>query len=353
MESKSLSLRAIFKKTFTRPFNLLAYLFIIVSILAISFVTTYLNYTDYSIIGVLIFIFLLIPLLVVYTEYTALFESGARPPRTFKTFLDLYKNTFRSGRLRLLYTWKTILFFLLYLIVTGMIFTIGLSLFIYFFDQTTLNAFQVILNDMAQVNSPEELNAIVTRFSALFDPYLPAQMLFNQVVIIIGIFFVTNKAMFNIYAAIFIEHRPTTKFSEVKEVLLSSQNDRKKVRAIQFNNLLLGILLYLLIYIGAFLLINFFNPNINIFLQIELIGLLVIGVLLPFAARFNYFLFQDVMEKNRREVLVFALNELKAIVMTPNIPEQTKNYLIGLINIREEELKSLNEVVPPKGENKE
>lgn len=344
MASEKLTFSSVVKDVFTKKDGIKKYLLFTLIILTFAFVSVYLNYTNYYIIGTFILVLILLPVIVTFTEYTALMESGAPFPTSFKAFLKLFQNTYRSGRLRVVLTWKAILGYLLYIIVVSFAIVFGFSLFIVLFDKDLLNAMTPIIEKILNASSPEILNELIDEITLLFDAYSTAFSLANHIAMIAGVVFILNRGIFKVYASVFIEHQPTTKFDIINKKFFKDKETVKIRRRMHLAVEAIVIVLYALVFIGSFFLTRAINPNGLSFLQAELISLIVLVVALPFTTRFNFYFYQKLMAPKREEVLRFSISELRGILQNPRLPEQGKAYIAEVMKARQQELDELTGV---------
>lgn len=337
MGQKPVTFRSVFKRYKSNRRSIKGYLLLTLAFLAFGFVTVYLNTTEFSFFGAIILVFVIFPLIVVFSEYTALIESGAPAPRNSRAYFDLYKNTYRSGRLRHIFSLRNVLLFLLYLFFAVFIAIIGMMVFIFLFNKPLYEEMYNIITQFEGVTTPDTMNALVIQFETLLEPYLPAQMLVYNLISILGFIFIVVKGIFHIYLSIFIEHRPTTRFLIIKNTFISDKETKNALRRVQTGIILIVFAFYALLNVGGYFLFKIINPNGALFLQSELLGLVALSICLPFVTRFTFYLYHSVMEPKRIQILKFAIIELREIVKNPNLPEQTKAYITQVLKVREQE----------------
>ncbi len=347
MAKEKVTFGSVFKTLWSQKGRVKNYILFTLILLALAFVTTYLNYTDFSIIGIFVFIMILMPLVVTFTEYSALIESGNESPRNFKVYYNLFKNTYRSGRISVFFSWRTLLIYLLYVIIASFVFLFGLYLFIYFYDQPFISSLMDIFNRFQAATSPEAYSTLGDELLVLFQKYNDALNIFNQLLVIAGIIFIFNRGVFHVYLSIFIEHRPTYRFKDLKMKFLADKNERQKIFLTQALVTSISFLLYTLLYIGSYFLIKTLAPSVMLFLQVELIALLAFAVILPFTTRFYYYYYHAFMAPKRIDILKFTIEELKVIIKNPTLPPEASNYISQILMMREEELKARQEILEP------
>lgn len=328
------------KQLFSQKGRVRSYILFTLILMTFAFVTTYLNYTDFSIIGIFIFIIILLPLVVTFTEYSALIESGNEPPRQVKVYYNLFKNTYRSGRFNVFFSWKTLLFYFLYTIIVSFLFLGGLYAFIYFNDKPFLASLMDIVSRFQSATSPEMYATLGDELLALFAKYNGTINIFNQLALIFGLIFIFNRGVFNVYLSIFIEHRPTYRFKDISQKFIGENKDKQRLFLMQLFLTFFSFLFYTLLYIGSYFLLNFLAPSPMLFLQVELIALLSFGVILPFTTRFYFYYYHAFMEPKRIDILKFTIVELKEILNNPTLPPEANNYIHQILMMREEELKA-------------
>lgn len=343
MAEKNVTFLSVLKTFFTKPQRLQSYLLMTLTFLTLGVISSYLNYTEYSFIGILIFIMILLPFLVTFIEYTGRTESGLGQIPTPKFIYFLFANTYKTGRVRLLFGWKTALLFFLYLILGGIVVTGIMTLYLIIFDPSVISGILDLIVVFQNANSPEAMNALYDDFFALIANYNGVIVLMNQLYLMGGLFFVVNRSMFNIYLTMFIEHRPTATLTSITDALFKGESTMKKLRGIQFIVTIISLILYSIFFIGAYTLFMTLNPAANVLLQAELVGLLLLAVLLPFGARFNYVLYHELVNPKKERILLYIINELKEILKTPGIPEETRILITQLLVMREEELRNIQE----------
>lgn len=358
MAEEKVTFRGVFKEILRSKQKRKSYILFTLILLAIAFVLTYVNYTDYSLISAIIFIMILMPLVVTFAEYTAIIETGAEQPRRFRVYFDLFRNTYRSGRISVFFSWKTLLYFFLYIIGSGLVFMAGLFAFIYFFDQTLYTALFELFKEAQVTMSPEAYNELTNKLLNLFTNYNETIVMYNQLMLILGIIFVLNRGVFHVYLSLFIEHRQGVRFQVLKDAFASDAPTKQKIIRTQVLLTTLAFSLYTLLYIGAYYVLKYFVKSDLNFLQAELIALVAFGLIIPFTTRYHFFFYHQLMEPKRIDILRFSISELKAMIKNPNLPENTINYITQILAFRENELASrLNqeEVVSAdeKGEEKE
>lgn len=347
MAKEKVTFSSVFKTLWSQKGRVKNYILFTLILLALAFVTTYLNYTDFSIIGIFVFIMILMPLVVTFTEYSALIESGNESPRNFKVYYNLFKNTYRSGRISVFFSWRTLLIYLFYVIIASFVFLFGLYLFIYFYDQPFISSLMDIFNRFQAATSPEAYSTLGDELLVLFQKYNDALNIFNQLLVIAGIIFVFNRGVFHVYLSIFIEHRPTYRFKDLKMKFLADKNERQKIFLTQALVTSISFLLYTLLYIGSYFLIKTLAPSVMLFLQVELIALLAFAVILPFTTRFYYYYYHAFMAPKRIDILKFTIEEFKEIIKNPTLPPEASNYISQILMMREEELKARQEILEP------
>lgn len=347
MAKEKVTFGSVFKTLWSQKGRVKNYILFTLILLALAFVTTYLNYTDFSIIGIFVFIMILMPLVVTFTEYSALIESGNESPRNFKVYYNLFKNTYRSGRISVFFSWRTLLIYLLYVIIASFVFLFGLYLFIYFYDQPFISSLMDIFNRFQAATSPEAYSTLGDELLVLFQKYNDALNIFNQLLVIAGIIFIFNRGVFHVYLSIFIEHRPTYRFKDLKMKFLADKKERQKIFLTQALVTSISFLLYTLLYIGSYFLIKTLAPSVMLFLQVELIALLSFAVILPFTTRFYYYYYHAFMAPKRIDILKFTIEELKVIIKNPTLPPEASNYISQILMMREEELKARQEILEP------
>lgn len=351
MAEEKVTFFSVFKTVMKRTNTIKSYVLFTLILLSLGFVITYVNYTDFAFISAILFIIILMPLIVTFAEYTALIETGAEPPRNFKVYTTLFANTYRSGRIKVFLSWKTLLFFILYLFMTTFLFMGGLLLFISVFDQPFMTQMMTIFNEMQVTTSPETYSQLTNDLINLFNKYNDPIMLSAHLITVLGIIFVFNKGVFNVYLSLFIEHRQGYRFIDLKTTFLGDKVTKRKVLGTQLLLTFISMLIFTLFYIGAYFLIGYQTHTYLRFLQAELIAVLSFAFLIPFTTRFYFYFYHRVMEPKRIEILKFTINELKAILKTPNLPTETGEYIAQILSFREQELDArLN---PPKEEVKE
>lgn len=341
MAEKNVTFLSVLKAFFTKPLRLQNYLMLTLTFLALGATSVYLNYTDYSFFGILIFIMILIPLVVTFVDYTGRVESGLAQTPTPKSLYFLFANTYKTGRVRLLFSWKTALLFFLYLIVGGALITIIMALYLYFFDPTVYEGIFDLFVVFQNANSPEAINVLYDDFFALIANYNSAIVLMNQIYLVAGLIYVVNRSMFNIYLTMFVEHRPNTSVDTLIDALFKGETTIKKLRKIQFLIALFALILYSAFFIGAYTLFMNLDPAANVMLQAELIGLLVLVVLMPLGARYHFFLYHALVNHKKERILLYIINELKEILKTQGLPEETRIFITQVLVMREEELNQL------------
>lgn len=351
MANEKLTFGSVLKDAFTKKDGIKKYLLFTLIILTFGFVTVYLNYTSYYIIGTFILVLILLPIIVTFTEYTALMESGAPFPSSFKSFMKLFQNTYRSGRLRVVLTWKAILGYLLYIVIISFAIVLGFSIFVVIFDKELVAALTPILENVLNAESPEILNALVDEMGALFSAYDTAFSLVNQIAMVAGLIFILNRGIFKVYASVFIEHQPTTKFDVINTKFFKDKETIKIKRRMHASVDALVIIVYGLVFVGSFFLVRAIRANGLNFLQAELIALVVLVIALPFATRFNFYFYQRLMSPKREEVLRFSISELRGILQNPGLPEQGKAYIAEVLKARQQELDELTGVFENVDEN--
>ncbi|MGI6734632.1 MAG: hypothetical protein ACOX3C_00340 [Bacilli bacterium] len=344
MGQKPVTFYRVFKKYRTSRRSIKGYLLLTLAFLAFSFVTVYLNTTEFSLIGAVILVFVIFPIIVVFTEYTALIESGAPAPRNSRAYFDLYKNTYRSGRLRHIFSLRTVLFFLLYLFCAMFVAIMGMMLFIFFFDKELYEQMYNLILQFEGVATPNTMNALVLHFEALLKPYLVPQVLVYNLIMMLGLIFIVVKGVFNIYLSIFIEHRPTTRFLVLRNTFINDKETKDGLRRVQMGLILIVFALYTLFNVGGYFLLRLINPNGALFLQSELFGLIALSICLPFVTRFTFYLYHSLMESKRVQILRFAIFELGEIIKNPSLPEQTKAYITQILKMREQEYTALSAI---------
>lgn len=228
MATEKITFPRIVKNVFKRKGTFKHYIFFILTILALSFVSIYLTYATYSFFGALIVVTLTMPLVIAFSEYSAIIESGTPFPLNLKTFTHLFRNTYRSGRIRLVFSWRTLIYFILYIFVATFVTSTLFGVLILVFDKPLFNEYMVLINDMLTSTSPEALNALFEELTQLFIPYVLPFTVINHLIIIVGLIFVTNRAIFKIYASVFIEHQPKTKFQDVIDKFFSDAPTKKQ-----------------------------------------------------------------------------------------------------------------------------
>lgn len=320
------------------------YLLLTIALLAFSFVMIYLNSINVWFASTLILVFIILPLIVVFSEYTALIESGAPAPPNTKAYFGLYKNTYRSGRLRHFINFRNILIYILFLFVGIIIAGLGLTLFIYLFDKPVYAQMQTFMQEFAATSTPDAINVLVANFETVLEPYLPSQIIANNLISTLALIIIVVKGVFNIYLSIFIEHRPTTSFIVLRNTFIDDKATKKSLRGSQ--NLLIFIifLVYALFVVGGYFLVRAINPDGALFLQANLFGVIVLAFSMPLVTRFTFYLYHAIMADKRAKVLRFAIFELREIIKNPNIPEQTKDYLTQVLKIRESEYAALTAI---------
>lgn len=344
MAQKSVTFRTVFKRYKRERRSIKSYLLLTLAFLAFSFVTVYLNSTELALLGAILLVFVIFPLIVVFSEYTALIESGAPAPRNSRAYFDLYKNTYRSGRLRHIFNLRNIVVFLIYFLVGMFIAGLGMTLFIYFFDKPVYDQMFNLMLEFQGTSTPDALNVLVTKIELLLEPYIPSQILAYNLVATLGLIFIIVKGVFNIYLSIFIEHRPTTSFIVLRNTFVGDAETKSSLRRVQTGIVLIVFSLYTLFNVGGYFLLQAINPHGPLFLQAELLGLVVLTIALPFTTRFTFYLYHSVMEKKREQILRFAIVELREIIKNPNLPEQTKTYITQVLKVREQEYAALTAV---------
>ncbi|OQC11484.1 MAG: hypothetical protein BWX74_00060 [Tenericutes bacterium ADurb.Bin087] len=344
MAQKPVTFRIVFKRYRTQRRNFKSYLLLTLAFLAISFVTIYLNSTDFALIGAVILVFVIFPLIVVFAEYTALIESGAPAPRNSRAYFDLYRNTYRSGRLRYIFSFRNVILFLIYFLLGMFVAGLGMTIFIYFFDKVTYEQMFNLMVEFQNTTTPDALNILVTKVETLLAPYLEGQILAYNLVATLGIIFIIVKGVFNIYLSIFIEHRPTTSFTVLRNTFINDAETKTGLRRVQTNTVLIVFTLYTVLNIGGYFLLKVINPHGPLFLQAELLGLIALSVCLPFVTRITFYLYHSLMEKKRVQILRFAIVELREIIKNPGLPAQTKEYITQVLKVREQEYATLTAV---------
>lgn len=341
MAGEKISFLSVLKDTLKGRRLLAKYALFTLVILALSFVSVYLGYTDYSLVGTLIMVVLVLPLIVTFTTYTALVETGGPAPRKFSDFIRLYQTTYRSGQLRLVLTWKVLLGFLLYILITSFVTIFGFSMFIMMFDKPLFNEYIALANSILNTDSPEALNNFVNELLALFLPYEKMYVIINQFWLISGLIYIVNKSVFKVYISMYIEHQPTTSYATLQNLFLNDQITRKNIRRNHTLLLISVLFIYLIFFGGSIFLFDAINPAGLVLLQAELIGLIVLMIMLPIGTVFNFIFFQQVLAPKRQAILIFVIEELKGFYNNENIPEETKDYFLRIIQIRQQELDAL------------
>jgi len=344
MAEKPVTFRTVFKRYRSQRRNLKSYLLLALAFLAISFVTVYLNSTELALIGAVILVFVIFPLIVVFAEYTALIESGAPAPRNSRAYFDLYRNTYRSGRLRHIFSLRNVIVFLIYFLVGMFVAGLGMTLFIFFFDKATYEQMFNLMVEFQSTTTPDALNILVSKVETLLTPYLEGQMLAYNLVATLGIIFIVIKGVFNIYLSIFIEHRPTTSFVVLRNTFINDAETKTALRRVQTGIVLIIFTLYTILNVGGYFLLKVINPHGPLLLQAELLGLIALSVCLPFVTRISFYLYHSLMEKKRVQILRFAIVELREIIKNPSLPAQTKEYITQVLKVREQEYATLTAV---------
>jgi hypothetical protein len=223
----------------------------------------------------------------------------------------------------------------------------------YFYDQPFLSSLMDIFTRFQAATSPEAYATLGDELLVLFQKYNDALNIFNQLLVIAGIIFIFNRGVFHVYLSIFIEHRPSYRFKDLKMQFLGNKKDRRKIFLMQSLMALFSFVLYTLLYIGSYFLIKTLAPSVMLFLQVELIALLAFAVILPFTTRFYYYYYHAFMEPKRVEILKFTIEELKEIIKNPTLPPEASNYISQILMMRQDELKARQEILEPKVEEAE
>lgn len=342
MANEKITYRSLFKKTFNKKGWFKKYALFTLVILALAFVTSYLNY-EVPFLGALLLIIFLIPLIITFTEYSALVETNSPLPRNFRGFRMLFTNTYRSGRVRIILTFKLILKYFFYMLIgmflSGLIFYFIIATF----DAGLLSEIQTAMTAMINSETPEQILENSDILFGLITNYEAPFLIVNQ--LIAGGILVTfvNQGIFRVFTSIFIQQQPMTSLESINKRFFSDNESKKVLRKANFINVLIVLLTYALVYTASFLLLYFYSKNQGSILQLqaELISLVVLVGFLPLVIRFNFYMYQALAKTKEIQIVEFNISELKSILRSPLIPEEARPYIAELLKAKKSELEQL------------
>lgn len=340
MANEKITYRSIFKKSFKEKGWLKRYALFTLVILALAFVTIYLN-SEIPFLGAIILIVFLIPLVITYTEYAALVETKSPTPRNFRGFQMLFTNTYRSGRVRVILTFKTIIKFFLFLMLGMFVIALVFYFIIMIFDPSLFGQIQTIMNEMMASQTPELMMAKLEAIEALLIDYEAPFFIVNQLIQVGILIYFVNHGIFQVFTSIFIQQQPMTSLTEINRRFFSDPKSKKVMRNVTFINVFAILLLYGLIYTGSFLLLYFNTQSLNLIMQAELIAIVVLVVALPFVVRFNFHMYQALSKTKEVEIMQFTIEELTNILRSPYIPEESRPYIAEVLKMKKSELERL------------
>lgn len=318
------------------PMVLLAIAFMLLFILGSHYSTSY------GFLFLIPFILVFVPLFVAFSEYNAFLESGGRTDNFFKTIFVLFKTSFRTGRFRYFFSLKIVLLFFVYLLVGYFAFSLLSTFVLSIVSPTTFNAMYLAFIEMSNVEMVEDFYPLLEQFTTDFALYFEILDIGMHLIPVLGLIYLINRGVFQVYTSLFIEQRPFLPYHHVNKALFS---DRATARAKRGANLLLFALLsfvYVATYVGLFYLFKHIAVNGLHALQASLLSMTILLLFLPFILRFNYFLYQKLVASKRKDVLLFVINELSELLKTPGLPGETQEYLRKVKMVRENELKTFD-----------
>ncbi len=346
MADEKVTYYSILKSTFQGKGWFKKYALFTLVILTLGFVTIYLNF-EIPFLGALLLIVFLIPLVITYTEYSALIETRNPIPRDFRGFGNLFTNTYRSGRVRVILTFKVILKYFLYMML-GMI----LSGFVFYliianYDAVLFSQIKTAIDATFKSETPELILANLEIVEGLLVNYEVPFFIVNQLMAMGILIFFVNQGIFRIFTSVFIQQQPMTSLDEINKRFFGDKKSKSLRIKANLINVLSVFLLYGLVYTGSFLLLYNFSESANIILQTDLISFLVLVGALPFVVRFNFFMYQALAKTKEVEIMEFTISELKSILRSPLIPEGTRPYIVEILKIKMSELARLKSIESP------
>lgn len=336
--------KTVFRDLRKNKFKFREHILAILLYLAIIYAIVFLATTTVDFLGVIIFFFLLLPATVIYIEYTSLVEAGAKPENFSKLLRQLFRNAFRSGRTFLLFSFKTLLFIFLAIIISSI--ATGSAIAIY--DAQTTGELVLFFEEATEVllssGNESYLDYLIEGLDG-FENYMTFFTVVSEFFLFLFVIYAFNRNSFLIYADMFIERRPTVKMKFVMEEFFNDSETKRKRRRIQFVSFMIVSGVFALVYFSSFTIINLLaegGAGLGIvLLRTNLVSFAVFVFLVPFMIRFNYYLYQQIARIKRADILKFSIFEIGQLIETPNIPEQMKSYLEVVKNLRIDELKTL------------
>lgn len=337
-------MKSIFQAMKEKKFSLQGLILPLLVYLTIIFLMFYVGSTNLNFLSVFILFLVVMPLTVVMIELVSIQETGAKLSDSPKFLWNVFRTTFRTRRYYYLFHLRSLL--LLFLFVFGVSFSLLFGQMTYFvnYDPAGIQLFSDFQVLIATSPTTEQLMDFFTSSEASFVPYLNFFTIFLEYLLTISFVYVIYKGIFTVFIDLFIERRPLVNLREVELRFFSEPIQKRTIRRLMWGGFLLPLVLFTLVYAGAFSLFFYVVPftNINqVFLRTNLIAIIPLIALLPFMIRYVFYVYYRVAETKNIEILEFTINEIKALIKTPGFPSENAKYFDPIINLKEQELRKL------------
>ncbi len=343
MADEKITYRSVLKDTFKNKGWFKKYALLTLVILTLAFVTIYLN-SVVPFLGAVLLIIFLIPLIITFTEYTSLVETGSPAPRDFKGFRRLFTNTYQSGRVRVILTFQMILKYFLFTIVSLFVTVLVFYFIIASFNAPLLVQIRTVMTEALNSETPELILAKLDIIEGLLSSYEAPFFLVNQILQTGILIHFINQSVFRVFTSVFIQQQPMTSLNVINSRFFSDKESKNLLRKSNFINVFSVSVLYALVYAGVFLLLFYKSQSTNFILQTDLIALIVLVAAMPFVVRFNFYMYQALAKRKEVEIMEFTISELKNILRSPMIPEESRPYIAEILKMRMSELEKMKSV---------
>ncbi len=340
--------KTIFTKLRAKKFSLRDHILSLLAYLAVIFLMIYIRTTALSFFSVFVFFLVFLPATVLFIEYTSLVEHGTKPAHFSKLIRQLFTNAFRSGRTFVLFSFKSLLIVGLVMLITNSVVATGVAIHGYLNNP----AFSAFFNEAQQIYLAQGFSNEFVEFSqgasALLDKYDDIFIIMNDYVIFTSLIFVLSSNSFKLFTDMFIERQPTVPLKNVTALFFSDKQAVKERRRAQFVLFLIVGSIFTFLFFGGVTLFSLTaESSANIFvilLRTELIAFIGFVFSLPLIVRFNYYLYHEIAKQKRPDILRFSIYQLGALIENSATNAAMKQYLEIVKKVREDELKTLNDV---------